>query len=354
MNQNFPNARTAFMALMGDLFRNGTELNSRNGMVKELTNVCFTISMPFQRCILVKHRNDSIFHKVAETLWVMAGRNDVEWLESYLPRAKEWSDDGITWRGGYGPRLRNYCGADWCVDQVLECMDLLNKDPTSRRAVMSLFDPSRDFADTFDVPCNNLINWLIRDGRLNMSITQRSSDIYYGFSGINTFEWSVLHQMMAHWTNTQMGSLTYFINSLHLYERHWEVGKLIAEQLPTSQWYPYLINLKFNTSFDTLNETLNKVFDIEHLFRKGIYSTLSVDDPLLDSFLQVLKIFWMLKNGVASFDVVQEATKNSVYTDIDIAVLEYLLRKDVTQVYVKQSIKSTIVESTLKYMMGTA
>lgn len=351
MNQQFTNARSAFVMLMNDLLRNGEELDSRNGPVKELTNVCFTINMPFQRCILVKHRNDSIFHKVAETLWVMAGRNDVDWLTAYLPRAKEWSDDGLTWRGGYGPRLRNYCGADWCVDQVLECVDLLNKDPTSRRAVISLFDPSEDFKDSLDVPCNNWIGWLIRDKRLYMSVAQRSSDIYYGFSGINTFEWSVLHQMMAHWTKTQMGSLTYFINTLHLYKPHWEVGTLIAEQSPTIEWYPYTKPLVFNTKFAVTDLKFACLFDIEHKYRGGEYIDECLGDPLLDKFLGVLKVFWMLKNDVDPKLIVDTAIK-PYYYDIDIAVAEYLLRKEPTAELAAKAVEDVGMKHVMACVLG--
>jgi len=100
-----------------------------------------------------------------------------------------------TWRGAYGPRLRNWFG----VDQVAAVFQLLRADHASRRAVINLFDPSRDFAQSKDVPCNNWLHFLIRDGHLVLNVVTRSNDIMWGFSGINTFEWSVLHEMMAFW-----------------------------------------------------------------------------------------------------------------------------------------------------------
>ena len=204
------NVNKALFEGLQALFRRGRDVMVRGQNTIELDDVLFIISNPLERCIFLKGRNDNIFAKVAETLWVLAGRNDIKWLSHYLPRAKDFSDDGMIWRGGYGPRLRGSMGD---VDQVMQCVNILSKDPESRRAVMTIFDPKLDFVDSKDIPCNLAIHWLIRDGFLNMKVFQRSSDIWWGFSGINTFEWSVLHQLMASWLNVHVGTLAYFISS---------------------------------------------------------------------------------------------------------------------------------------------
>ena len=78
----------------------------------------------------------------------------------------EFSDNGRTWHGAYGPRLRNWNG----VDQIDETRRLLLEETATRRAVMSLYDPSRDFVKSKDVPCNNWLNWLVRDGKLHLTV----------------------------------------------------------------------------------------------------------------------------------------------------------------------------------------
>jgi thymidylate synthase len=55
-------------------------------------------------------RNNNVFAQLAETAWVLAGRNDLAFLGHYLPRVADFSDDGRTWRGAYGPRIRRWGG----------------------------------------------------------------------------------------------------------------------------------------------------------------------------------------------------------------------------------------------------
>src|ERR1700746_3163624 len=60
-------------------------------------------------------RGNNPFATMAETLWVYAGRNDVGTLSKWLPRARDYSDDGKIWDSGYGPRLRHWHNR---VDQI--------------------------------------------------------------------------------------------------------------------------------------------------------------------------------------------------------------------------------------------
>jgi thymidylate synthase len=106
MKYEFSSVNQALPVLLSDLLEVGEETGSRNGRVKELLNTQVVIKYPRRREILVPNRGANVFAQIAETMWVLAGRNDVEWLSAYLPRAKDYSDDGETWRAGYGTRIR--------------------------------------------------------------------------------------------------------------------------------------------------------------------------------------------------------------------------------------------------------
>src|SRR4030066_1799979 len=170
----------------------------RDMKVLEIAPAIITVADPVSRCYFVKRRNDNIFAKVAETLWMLAGRDDIGWLSHYLPRVFDYSDNGRTWRGAYGPRLRNWNGHTHKVDQLRNVINTLHKDRYSRQAVISIWDPSEDMVDvTKDRPCNQWLQFIIRDEMLHMNVVQRSCDAMWGYSGIDTFSWSVLQQMMA-------------------------------------------------------------------------------------------------------------------------------------------------------------
>jgi thymidylate synthase len=248
-----------------------TEQESRAGKTHELLFQTITINLPQQRCFVLPHRNDNIFAKIAETLWVLNGRNDVKFLSRYLPRAIDYSDDGKTWRAGYGTRMRGWFSYGKITDQLLNVINKLAKDRYTRQAVISLWDPVRDYVESKDIPCNNWLHFIIRKtyggvDELHLNIAQRSSDILWGFSGINTFEFSVLHMLVANFLGCRVGTLNYNITSLHIYEKHWKRLHDIVTDFSGKTIYDYGVKpvefaAKPLTSFANFDIILNAVID---------------------------------------------------------------------------------------------
>src|SRR5258708_2083148 len=82
-------------------------------------------------------RDANPFFHVMETLWMLAGRNDLPWLVRFNKRFASYSDDGgATQPGAYGYRWRNYFGHDQLMDIILE----LKQNPDSRRVVLAMWD----------------------------------------------------------------------------------------------------------------------------------------------------------------------------------------------------------------------
>ena len=213
---------------------NGDELGSRKGeRVLERLHQQITLTEPWDRYPRLGLRKASLPAQIAESMWILAGRNDVEWLSYYLPRAVEFSDDGETWRGGYGPRLRRYGGNG--VDQLAHVVDVLRADPTSRRAVFSIYDADVDTKPGKDIPCNDIITFQSRLGELHAHVFVRSNDLMWGWSGINAFEWSVLQEVIAGILGIEVGTLTFSISSLHAYDRHWSKLRKIAAAYPAPE-----------------------------------------------------------------------------------------------------------------------
>ena len=88
-------------------------------------------------------------------MWVLAGRNDVKFLAHILPRIADYSDEGRIFHGAYGYRMRQHFG----FDQIEETVTLLKQTPSTRQAVISIWDANADLgAETKDMPCNDLID----------------------------------------------------------------------------------------------------------------------------------------------------------------------------------------------------
>jgi thymidylate synthase len=291
----YRNASFATAAGLRDLFSSGAVLEVRGQSVRELRNRVMVLARPHERCLFLPRRGNDVVATLAETLWVIAGRNSIDWLSSYLPRAPQFSDDGRTWPGAYGPRLRNWNG----IDQLAETIRLLREEPATRRAVMSLYDPDRDFVESKDIPCNNWLHWLIRNGKLHLTVGMRSNDVMWGFSGINSFEWSVLQDMMALWTGTEVGDATYLATSFHLYAHHEDRGRRIIESFKGVTCYDFgLSTPTFSTPFNEIDTVLSEWFVQEAQVRANPNRAIKPEQHFSDSFLSVALHLMRLHQGL--------------------------------------------------------
>lgn len=218
--------------LFGLLLDMGSKVPSRNGDTLELAFTGITLRDSLSREIYVPGRKHNLAAQIAETMWVLAGRNDIEWLSQYLPRAVDYSDDGITWRGGYGKRIREWEGkvdysTETVIDQMEHVIDLLRRDPETRQAVISIYDPNIDTHSGKDIPCNDTLHFLARDDLLDLHIFVRSNDMMWGWSGINVFEWSSLLEIVAGMVGMDAGALHFSVSSFHLYDKHWDKAREI-------------------------------------------------------------------------------------------------------------------------------
>jgi thymidylate synthase len=291
----------------------GYEVGSRLGeRTLELLHQQIILNRPWMREVLAPHRHVNIAAQIAETMWVLAGRDDVEFLTPYLPRAADFSDDGKVWRGAYGPRLRRWLTKDGTgyVDQVQHVVDLLKNDRSSRRAVISIYDPLRDTPSGKDIPCNDFLSFISRNGRLDLSVFVRSNDLIWGWSGINAFEWSALQEIVAGLLGLNVGNLVFNTTSLHIYDRHWDKAKKIDA---AGRYVPTGLDPspRFDASavFDqadeivhpvnALDELISRWFDIEARLRRrgflpgeGEQWIQDFPEPMMRSWLRVIAWYW--------------------------------------------------------------
>lgn len=287
----FPTASEALPFICSRLLDIGQENGSRNGRVRELLNTQIVLSDPTRREILSLNRKANVFAQIAETCWVLAGRNDIEWLSAYLPRAVDYSDDGKVWRGGYGPRIR---GGHFGFDQLEHVVDLLTEDPLSRRAVIAIYDPQTDGSPGKDIPCNDFLQFQSRLGELHLTVTVRSNDLMWGWSGINAFEWSTLQEIVASLLGIQVGTLTFNIGSLHLYEPHWDKASKIEDAGRLAQTIPFNPGRNI-TTLAGMDQMLEGWFWWEERCRTGDVSPSDDEgwpDPLFQSWGAAIAYYW--------------------------------------------------------------
>jgi len=324
----YDNFEAAFLDILKQLLENGEKNIVRGVEVLEIGPVVFTITKPQERIYILSGRKNNIFGTIAETLWVLKGLDDLKYLSFYLPRVYDFSDDGMSWRGAYGPRLRNWYG----IDQFKEIIRLLRADKNRSYAVMNIFDPAKDYVNSLDIPCNNWLHFRICDTKLHLNIASRSGDIIWGFSGINTFEWSVLQEMVAYWTNTKIGHFTYFISTLKLYNWHYDRAKEILTNNSITNKTLYDFNIsrpQFSTNFEKFDQTLDYCFTLENQIRNGIdkYREISkINDEFLMNCLLMLDIYCKYRMKFPKHEII-DLIESLPEKDFKIAAIDYFMHK---------------------------
>lgn len=149
---------------------------------------------------------------VAEWLWIVFGMNRLDVLTKYNKKMAEFSDDGKTLAGAYGPRL---------LPQVQYLIDALRSDPWTRQAVATIWTPNP--RPSRDIPCTVAVQLLIRDNQLNGIFTMRSSDSWIGLP-IDIFAFSQIINMIAGMLGVRPGWLQINAGSSHVYEKDWETA----------------------------------------------------------------------------------------------------------------------------------
>jgi len=288
----FTTASEALPFICSRILDVGDEVGSRNGRVKELLNTQIVLTASQYREILTLNRKANVFAQIAETMWVLAGRNDIEWLSAYLPRAKDYSDDGLVWRGGYGPRIR---GGHFGFDQLAHVVDLLQEDPLSRRAVIGIYEPETDASPGKDIPCNDLLQFQSRLGALHLTVTVRSNDMMWGWSGINAFEWSTLQEIVAHLLGIRVGTLTFNIGSLHIYDKHWNRASRLEYDNDLHPIIPFEMPDGMDRNLEMVDLLIDRWFAWERKCRNGeatLEGLEEIEEPLFKSWAAAIAYYW--------------------------------------------------------------
>jgi hypothetical protein len=83
--------------------------DSRNGPVLQFAEpFCIKYQRPTQRVVFWEERDANPFFHLFESLWMIAGRNDVAYPARYSSNIAQFSDDGHTFHGAYGYRWRKH------------------------------------------------------------------------------------------------------------------------------------------------------------------------------------------------------------------------------------------------------
>ena len=197
------------------LMQSPVHVQSSKGRNRELAGALLEIRKPTARLSRTESKG-TVFSCLGETLWYLARSNRLDFIEYYLPTYKEFSDDGRTVYGAYGPRLFRMRRK---VDQIDSVIRLLKRKPRTRQAVIQLFNAEDILSPHEDIPCTCTLQFLIRADRLHMLTHMRSNDAFLGLPH-DVFAFTFLQEIIARSVGVELGLYKHAVGSLHLYDKH--------------------------------------------------------------------------------------------------------------------------------------
>lgn len=188
-----------------------------------------------------------------ELLWFISGDTNIQWLVQNKVRIwNEWpyasykksdafhgesletfasriaTDDDFAREYGdlgpvYGKQWRDFGG----VDQLSQAIDQIRNNPTSRRIIVSAWNPP--YIEQMALPpCHAFMQFYVSDdGKLSLQLYQRSADIFLGVP-FNIASYALLTHMIAKICNLEVGDFVHTLGDAHIYSDHYDV---INEQL---------------------------------------------------------------------------------------------------------------------------
>ena len=200
-------------ALLAKLLNFGDHVNPRGLGNHEIVNVTLYIYRALNNIIISESRKLNYKFMVAEWLWIISGSNEVSPLSVYNKKMLDFSDDGRTLFGAYGPPIKS---------QLNYVTNKLNEDHDTRQAVISIWRPNPQ--PSKDIPCTLTFQFLIRRGHLNTIVNMRSSDAWLGLP-YDIFNFSMVANIVSETVNFPLGSIMINLGSSHLYDINFDAAQ---------------------------------------------------------------------------------------------------------------------------------
>jgi thymidylate synthase len=221
-----------YLQLVQHIIDHGTEKTDRTGTG---TKSCFGYQMRFNLAEgfpLVTTKKLHLKSIIHELLWFLKGDTNIQYLKEHGVRIwDEWADENGDLGPVYGKQWRSWEAPNGVViDQITELIEQIKKTPDSRRLIVSAWNVG-DLSKMALMPCHNMFQFYVADGKLSCQLYQRSADVFLGVP-FNIASYALLTMMIAQVCDLEYGDFVHSFGDVHLYNNHMEQANLQLSRKP--------------------------------------------------------------------------------------------------------------------------
>lgn len=236
-----------YLDLLRHILDTGVTKTDRTGTG---TKSCFGYQMRFdlqKGFPLVTTKKVHLKSIIHELLWFLKGDTNIAYLkENGVKIWDEWADENGDLGPVYGKQWRSWETKDGkVIDQVSDLIAQIKKNPDSRRLIVSAWNVG-ELSEMALMPCHNMFQFYVADGKLSCQLYQRSADVFLGVP-FNIASYALLTMMIAQVCDLQPGEFVHTFGDVHIYSNHFEqVNLQLAREpfpLPTMKLNPTVKNI---------------------------------------------------------------------------------------------------------------
>lgn len=208
----YNNATDAFELLFQDIIADGIDFAG----TKALFNQSFTLLNPEDKVVTTPQRKFNQDYADYEWNWYLKGDRDASEIAE---RAKIWKQMMVPTT----TEVNSNYGYFWNYNnQLNRVIDDLKINKETRRAIVVHYILHELDRYKYDTPCNDVLNFYIKDDKLHLTVFARSIDLVFGFCN-DQYTFAKLMEYVSHKTEYPVGEMHWFITNLHVYPRHYDM-----------------------------------------------------------------------------------------------------------------------------------
>lgn len=219
-----------YQILVGDTLHYGNTRETRAGLALSLFNKQLSFSMQngFPAVTIKKLYFESCVNELASFL---RAETDASKMGSGI-----WLKDAERWSGGtdmgrvYGSQMREWRGPQGDIDQLRNVVDSIRDDPTSRRHLVSMWNPGELHLMCLP-PCHYAFQFYVQGAVLDLAFHMRSVDVILGLP-FDIAYYALLLHIVAQECKLVPGRLHANLGDTHIYTNHVAAANVMLRREP--------------------------------------------------------------------------------------------------------------------------